>query len=120
MDDTSNDPAAEWQLEWLRRLGFQLPRPISSDQADRFIQQFSATNRQLACLTKFGLAPDGPVRKYEAHRLISQEIDRRRGLPPTPRQEKFLRSRGRWRDGMTGGEAFDLIGQIKAAFQGGE
>jgi hypothetical protein len=37
----------------------------------------------------------------------------RRQMSPTVRQETFLRDHGRWRDGMTRGEAFDLIGRLK-------
>jgi len=122
MDDVGNGahPATDWQLERLRRLGLHFSRPVSRDQADWFIHQFAAINRQLACLGRFGLNATGPVGRHEAHRLIGQEIDRRRELPPTPKQEAFLRSRGRSRDGMTRGEAFDLIGQIKSALWGDE
>jgi hypothetical protein len=31
--------------------------------------------------------------------------------PPTPRQEEFLRPRGLWREGLTRGEASDLIAE---------
>jgi len=36
-----------------------------------------------------------------------------RGKPATARQEDFLRLRGLWRDGMTRGEASDIIGEVK-------
>jgi hypothetical protein len=34
------------------------------------------------------------------------------------RQEQFLKDYGRWRNGMTRGEAFDLIGRILAGTDG--
>ena len=36
-----------------------------------------------------------------------------RSYSPTRRQETFLRNWGRWKEGLTRGEASDLIGQIK-------
>lgn len=49
--------------------------------------------------------------KQEAHAIISQHVSNAQS-PPSAKQEKFLRSRGRWEDGMNRGEASKLIGDL--------
>jgi hypothetical protein len=41
------------------------------------------------------------------------EMEARRAQPATMWQRRFLEARGLWRDGLTLGEAYDLVGQIK-------
>lgn len=115
MSDPRSDtePATEQQMERLRRLGLHIERPIGRELADTLIEYQGATPRQLDCLEKFGMKPDGPIRRFDARQLIGREIENRRRQPATHRQETFLRLRGEWRDGMTMGEAYDRIAQIK-------
>ena len=118
MYDPRNDKetATRAQMEHLRQLGLDIQRSIGWSLAEELIKHQSATSRQLGCLEKFGMKPDGPMRRFDAHRLISQEVNDRRRFPATPRQEMFLRARGRWRDGMMRGEAYDLIKWIKSSW----
>ncbi len=74
----------------------------------------SPTSRQQAFMARHELHLDHPVDFYEAAHTIGQFVDFRRQLPPTARQEKFLKEKGKWRDGMSRGEAFDLIKRIVA------
>jgi hypothetical protein len=104
------EPASPEQLETLARLGSQPRQPLTRGTADALLEHYSATERQRACLTRLGLATDGPIRKTEATAAIQQEIAQRRQLPPTAKQEWILRQRGAWREDLTRGDAFDLIG----------
>ncbi len=64
-------------------------------------------------------APIGHLSRWEAAGLIallSPNASWRR-KPPTDRQVNFLRSHGRWREGLTRGEASDLIRVIHAQGQ---
>jgi hypothetical protein len=108
------DRATPEQMERLRRLGYRSPDPVSRALADILIRTWSATPRQLDCLAGLGVYPDGPITRKAASDLIERTISLRRRLPPTPRQESFLRARGLWREGLTRGEASDLIGKVKA------
>src|SRR5215813_9820633 len=72
----------------------------------------SVTNAQLEYLRLLGVPFRLPLSWFTASLLISEALqDRRRG-PPTPRQEAFLKRRGRWRDDLTRSQASELIGQI--------
>jgi hypothetical protein len=57
--------------------------------------------------------PIGHLSRYQAPGLIKLHDPnaRWRREPPTRSQEDFLRGRGLWREGLTRGEASDLIGQ---------
>ena len=64
------------------------------------------------------LGQDAPIDDLsfeEAERLIRLNDPNApwRLRPPTPSQQKFLRVRNLWRDGLTRGEASKLIGEIK-------
>ncbi len=72
------------------------------------------TPRQQAFLNRHRLQPDRPVDFYEAAQTIGRFIRDRRQLAPTPRQEKLLKAHGKWREGMTRGEAFDQIQRLLA------
>jgi hypothetical protein len=72
------------------------------------------TSKQLAFLARNKLHPGRPVDFYEASHTIGQFVSSRRQMPPTARQERFLKERGEWRDGMSRGEAFDAIRRIVA------
>jgi hypothetical protein len=72
------------------------------------------TRRQEAFLARNKLHPGREIDFYEAAHAIGQFVNARRELPPTSRQERFLKDRGRWRDGLSRGEAFDLIRHILA------
>ncbi len=75
------------------------------------------TERQRDVLLK--ILPDTPVEEidrmsfHDASRVIAWNAAHWRGYPATQKQEVFLRNRGRWRDGIGRGEAFDLIAEIK-------
>jgi hypothetical protein len=60
------------------------------------------------------LHPGRPVDFDEAMHAIGRFVDARRQMAPTVRQERFLKDRGEWRDGMSRGEAFDAIRRIVA------
>jgi hypothetical protein len=72
------------------------------------------TSKQLAFLARNKLHPDRALDFYEASHAIGQFVHARRQLAPTARQERFLKERGEWRDGMSRGEAFDTIRRIVA------
>ncbi len=50
--------------------------------------------------------------KHEAQRQKVKSDPAWYALPPTPKQAGILRQRGKWLDGMTRGQANDLITQI--------
>jgi hypothetical protein len=64
------------------------------------------------------LDPGRALDSCEAVHAIGQFVRSRREMSPTPRQELFLKQRGQWREGMSRGEAFDLIGQLLAGTGG--
>jgi hypothetical protein len=76
------------------------------------------TERQEAFLARNMIHPDRPIDFYEASDVIGRFVRARRQMSPTARQEKFLKDHGKWRDGMSRGEAFDLIGRILAGRDG--
>jgi len=72
-----------------------------------------ASPAQLERLRELGVAPPESLNSYEADLLIKARHDRWAALPATPRQERYLRRRGRWRDGMRRGAAAELIRDLK-------
>ena len=72
----------------------------------------SVTDAQLRYLRDLGVSFEFPLSCLTASRLISQAVLAERRGPPTPRQEGFLKWRGRWRDDLTMSQATELIGQI--------
>jgi hypothetical protein len=85
-------------------------RRHSTDQQADFA--CSPTNRQLSFMARNQLQPDHPVDFYEAQDRINKFVRFRRRLAPTDRQKNLLQGRGKWREGMTRGEAHDLIRQL--------
>lgn len=83
-------PATAEQIERLKQLGINPQRYLSNWSANKLIEIHSPTERQIACLERFGMKPDTPFHRRGASRLIEQEVQRRRLLAPTPRQEQFL------------------------------
>jgi hypothetical protein len=77
----------------------------------------SPTRKQRAFLNRHQLQPDRPLDFDDAAHTIGRFITERRQLSPTDKQERFLRQRGKWRDGLTRGEAHDLIGHILAGIE---
>ena len=86
-----------------------------SDPTDHDPDFCTPTRRQEDFMDRNRLQPDHPVDFYEAAHTIRTFVDSRRQLSPTVKQEKLLREHGKWRDGMTRGQAFD---QIRALFSG--
>jgi hypothetical protein len=78
----------------------------------------SPSDKQLNCLERFGFDINKPLDRAEAWHLINDLVNNQRQLPPTQKQELFLRKRGHWRDGLTRGEACDLIGMLVQEDQG--
>ena len=82
---------------------------------DDYLEPGSLTWRQAEALRR--LLPEGTriehLSRWEAAGLIRLHSPHAawRREPPTPRQEKFLRRRGLWREGLTRGEASDLIAE---------
>src|SRR5262245_28795851 len=111
-DDVVHDPATPEQLTHLAALGLNNGPPISRQAAQALIRSFILTPRQAAFLQRLGVDPDPLLRRHEAHEQIVRAIGQRRQMPPTAKQEYFLRQRNQWREGMTRGEAFDLIGDL--------
>jgi hypothetical protein len=85
-----------------------MKRPCDYDQQNDPIPGLP-TRRQAAFLERHDLDPEGQLDYYGAMSHINRFINARRQLAPTPRQIQLLKARGLWRDGMTRGEAFDLI-----------
>ena len=81
---------------------------------DDYLEPGSLTWRQAEALRR--LLPEGTpighLNRWEAAGLIKMHSPHAawRREPPTDRQEQFLRPRGLWREGLTRGEASDLIG----------
>jgi hypothetical protein len=73
-----------------------------------------ATANQLECLAELGVRATPGLSYREADRLIKENRERWARLPPTEAQRHFLQYRAWWREGMTRGEATDLIARIKA------
>ncbi len=73
-----------------------------------------ASPAQLACLAQMGIACNRWISSYEADWLIKQNKNKWEKLPATDRQRFTLQQRGCWREGMTRGEACELIGKLKA------
>ena len=67
------------------------------------------TPRQRAFLARHNLQLEGNDDHGNAGQAIRRFILNRRELSPTDRQVAFLQQRGLWREGMSRGEAFDLI-----------
>jgi hypothetical protein len=78
----------------------------------------SPTRKQQAFLDRHNLCPEQPIDYHEAAHVIGRFVHDRRQLSPTERQKEFLKAQGQWRDGMSRGEAFDLIRRIKLGFGG--
>jgi hypothetical protein len=69
----------------------------------------SATQKQLGFLARNNLYSDHLPDFYEAMATINTFVRIRRQLAPTDKQMKLLKTRGKWREGMSRGEAHDLI-----------
>jgi hypothetical protein len=82
---------------------------------DDYLEPGSLTWRQAEALRR--LLPEGTpighLSRWEAAGLIKMHSPHAawKREPPTDRQEQFLRPRGLWREGLTRGEASDLIGE---------
>jgi hypothetical protein len=74
----------------------------------------SVTDGQLEFLARLGVQFEFPLSKFRASELITRALRARRQGSPSPRQERFLRARGAWRDDLTWAEASDLIGRLVA------
>jgi hypothetical protein len=72
-----------------------------------------ATPAQRKTLLDLGIAIPHPLSMRDADYLIKKNQAKWSNLPPTERQRHFLVYRGRWRVGMTRGEASELIARIK-------
>jgi hypothetical protein len=71
------------------------------------------TPAQRRLLQELGLGTSGIQNSFQANALIQANLARWSSLPATPKQAWVLRNRGLWHDGMTRGQAADLIGRIK-------
>jgi hypothetical protein len=56
---------------------------------------------------------DGPTAPSPTGWRYSPTLEARRAEPATGPQRYFLERRGKWRDGITLGEAYDLIKRLK-------
>lgn len=74
-----------------------------------------ATEKQLVCLKRFGLALTRKLTKGEAHFLLERcfALDAEYPQPATVNQEWCLRNGGCWQPGMTKGQASKLIAELK-------
>src|SRR5262249_8556952 len=94
---------------WPKRAG-----PIKEELIMSDVPKYrgSVTDAQLDYLIRLRVPFEFPLSFFAADLLISRAALARRRGPATPRQEAFLKRRGRWRDGLTLSQASDLIGQI--------
>jgi hypothetical protein len=76
------------------------------------------TGEQVRLLEALGLRGPTPVFYADTARLISKTLLDIRGKPATPRQQRYLSFHGVWLEGMTWGEASDLIGWIVQCTKG--
>jgi|HubBroStandDraft_4_1064222.scaffolds.fasta_scaffold1031060_1 hypothetical protein len=83
----------------------------SDDYPDESYDQ--PTLRQRGFLARHRLDHNGQMDFHQASQRIGQYVAARRRTSPSDRQKRFLMQHGKWRDGMTRGEAFDLIGSLK-------
>jgi hypothetical protein len=75
----------------------------------------SPTLKQLDFIARNKLAKVMPTTYEEADSIISEFVNGRRDLEPTPTQKKMLIRAGKWQDEMSRGEAFDAISAILKA-----
>ena len=71
-----------------------------------------ASPAQRERLRELGVEPPDRLNSYDADLLIKEHHDRWAALPATPRQERYLRRRGRWRDGMRRGDKVRCFSHI--------
>ena len=72
-----------------------------------------ATTAQLRYLQQLGVPIPYGLSKQEATRLIAYNKHEGADPAPTEKQEKFLRWKGKWREGLTRAEASERIGRLK-------
>jgi hypothetical protein len=70
------------------------------------------TKGQIRCLIDMGVTIPRGLTYSDADRLIKENPEKRDMLPPTPKQEGWLKSNNLWRDGMKRGEADAIIGMF--------
>ena len=69
-----------------------------------------ATEKQLAVLRKHGMLADHQIiDRHTAWSKIKELVRLERESRPTERQEYTLKENGLWREGMSRGEAWDII-----------
>ena len=72
-----------------------------------------ATEKQLAVLRRHGILSEYQMTdRHTAWRAINELVRLGRELRPTEAQEYTLKQNGLWRDGMTRGEAWDIINEM--------
>jgi hypothetical protein len=76
-----------------------------------------ASEAQIRLLQQMGILLPATLNSYQADQLIKANYRRWATLPPTEKQEVFLRNRGKWRPGLTRAEVSELIGDIKGINQ---
>ena len=72
-----------------------------------------ASPAQVKLLQTMGIPVSSGLRSDQADRLIKSNIDYWSGLPPTMKQESYLRRFHQWKAGMNRREATDTIAKIK-------
>jgi hypothetical protein len=76
------------------------------------------TQKLLGFMARNILHPLRPIDFYEAMARINKFVHSCRQLSPTYKQVERLKAHGKWREGMTRGEAHDLIRQLIQADAG--
>jgi hypothetical protein len=92
--------------------------PIESYTGVWCWEQERVTDGQLASLKRKGYGDCRGLTRGEASYIIQQHKEAAAKGPATPNQRGFLQHRGYWRDGMTFGEASEVISWIKGESSG--
>jgi hypothetical protein len=111
-DVDEDEPATPGQLADLERLGMRPSSAVGRRAAEAMIGRVTATLPQRQLLARLGVGHDPLISRHGASALITNALRGRDRLPPSWKQEQLLRRLGKWREGLTRGEASALIGEL--------
>jgi hypothetical protein len=81
-------------------------------RTEKSSEERKPTKGQIRCLIDMGVTIPRGLTYSDADRLIKENPEKRDQLPPTPKQEGWLKSNNFWKEGMKRGEADAIIGMF--------